>query len=290
MDLSTKTERLAMTSTNTPRSESKTALPVSHGRFVWYDLLTTDVAAATSFYTNIAGWGTHELDMGLGRKYHVWTADDVPLGGVVRLKPETGLPGTPPHWVGAVAVADVDATVRQAVVLGGKILTHPMSIPEVGRYAVIGDPQGAVIALVTPVQPAEPALFAPKLSEFSWHELVTTNHETAFSFYSTLFGWKQMGEHDMGSAVGAYLMFGQPMSASDTAAYGGMYTAPPAVPMPPSWLYYIRVESADDAAGMVKSLGGQVLAGPMDVPSGDRIAQCLDPQGGIFALHSVTQR
>ena len=83
---------------------------------------------------------------------------------------------------------------------------------------------------------------------------------------------------------------GQPMSASDTAAYGGMYTAPPAVPMPPSWLYYIRVESADDAAGMVKSLGGQVLTGPMDVPGGDRIAQCLDPQGGIFALHSVTQR
>ena len=99
-----------MTSANTPRSESKTALPVSHGRFVWYDLLTTDVAAATSFYTNIAGWGTHELDMGLGRKYQVWTPDDVPLGGVVRLKPETGRSYDigfvyDPHWLEGLSIS-----------------------------------------------------------------------------------------------------------------------------------------------------------------------------------------
>jgi predicted enzyme related to lactoylglutathione lyase len=87
-------------------------------------------------------------------------------------------------------------------------------------------------------------------------------------------------------------MFGQsgnrPAGAPE-AMYGGMYTTPPSPPMPPSWLYYIHVGSADAAAAMVESLGGQVLNGPMEVPGGGRIAQCMDPQGGMFAVHSAKQ-
>lgn len=281
-----------MTSANTPRVDSATTPSVSRGRFVWYDLMTTDVPAATTFYRKVAGWGTQEFDMGPDRKYQMWTAGGVPIGGAVPLTSDVGPPGTPPHWLASVAVPSVDDSVRQAVKLGGKVLTRPMDIPDVGRYAKIADPQGAVVALFTAVHPAAERVFAPKLSEFSWHELMTTNHEAAFAFYAALFGWERMGEFDMGAPVGVYLMFGQPghqpAGAPEALAYGGMYTTSPAVPMPPSWLYYIRVPSADDAVETVKALGGQVLNGPMEVPGGDFIAQCMDPQGGMFAVHSTT--
>jgi predicted enzyme related to lactoylglutathione lyase len=65
-----------------------------------------------------------------------------------------------------------------------------------------------------------------------------------------------------------------------------MFTKPEEMPGPPMWLYYISVPSVDDAVAKVKELGGQILRGPMDVPGGDKIAQCMDPQGAVFALHS----
>jgi predicted enzyme related to lactoylglutathione lyase len=67
---------------------------------------------------------------------------------------------------------------------------------------------------------------------------------------------------------------------------GGMFNTSPEMPMPPNWLHYIRVDTADAAAERVKANGGQVLNGPMDVPGGDRVAQCSDPQGAMFAVHS----
>ena len=70
---------------------------------------------------------------------------------------------------------------------------------------------------------------------------------------------------------------------------GGMFNKPPEMEGPPTWLYYIKVDSVDNAVEQVKELGGQVLNGPMDVPGGDKIAQCLDPQGAVFALHSSSR-
>ena len=67
---------------------------------------------------------------------------------------------------------------------------------------------------------------------------------------------------------------------------GGMFTPPPGMGGPPAWLHYIRVESADAAAERTTANGGRVINGPMDVPGGDRIAQCVDPQGAMFAVHS----
>jgi predicted enzyme related to lactoylglutathione lyase len=67
---------------------------------------------------------------------------------------------------------------------------------------------------------------------------------------------------------------------------GGCYNIGEGMGAPPNWLPYIRVDSADAAADRVTSNGGQVLNGPMEVPGGDRVAQCLDPQGAAFAVHS----
>ena len=280
-----------MTTAGAPHAEASARLAALRGRFVWYDLMTTDIPAATAFYTKVAGWGTQDFDMGPTASYQMWTVGGKMIGGVVRMTPDMFPPGTSPHWTAAVAVPSVDETATQAESLGGKVISPPADIPTVGRYAVIADPQGAVINLYTPLEPERIGGYAPQVGEFSWHELTTTDHEGAFSFYSQLFGWERMGEFDMGEPVGKYLMYGQngdrPAGEPHANPYGGMFTMSADMQMPPSWLYYIRVASADAAAETVKSLGGQVINGPMEVPGGDRIAQCLDPQGGMFAVHST---
>ncbi|MGQ0645979.1 MAG: VOC family protein [Gemmatimonadaceae bacterium] len=279
-----------MTTASKLTPEATATQTVRKGRFVWYDLMTTDVPAATAFYTKIAGWGTQDFDMGPNGTYQMWTVGDMPIGGVVKLTAEMGPPGTPPHWMGSVAVPSVDDTVRQAESLGGKVLAPPADIPTVGRYAVIADPQGAVIALFTPHQAMPRDDLTPKVGEFSWNELMTTDHNAAYAFYATLFDWEPMGEFDMGQPMGMYKMYGQAGGPTtpdgQPMPYGGMFTLTPDMKMPPSWVSYIKVDSADATAELVKSLGGQVFNGPMEVPGGDRIAQCLDPQGGMFAVHS----
>ncbi len=122
------------------------------------------------------------------------------------------------------------------------------------------------------------------LGDFSWHELATADYRAAWEFYRTLFGWEYRELFDIG-AGGVYWMFGR-VGAGPTL--GGMYNKPPETPAPPHWLCYVRVPSADKAAAAVARLGGGVVNGPMEVPGGDRIAQCVDPQGAAFAVHSVT--
>ena len=119
-----------------------------------------------------------------------------------------------------------------------------------------------------------------KIGEFSWHELMAADYAAAFTFYEALFGWEKIEAHDMGP-MGVSAFFGR-----HGAQLGGMFTMPPGMPMPPNWIQYIRVDDADAAAERVKANGGQILNGPMDVPGGNRIAQCMDPQGATFAVHS----
>jgi len=246
------------------------------GRFVWYDLMTTDPAAAVSFYTRVTGWGTTEWPGPM--PYTMWTAGETSIGGVMQLPPDAG---APPHWLAYIGAPDTDAVARQAGALGGRTLVTPNDIPSVGRFAVLQDPQGAVFAVYTP---ADAGMFpdtAPPIGHFSWHELATTDAAAAASFYMTLFGWETMAEHDMGP-MGVYRILGR-----QGRQLIGMFNRPADMPGGPGWLQYIRVVSADEAAARATAHGGQVLNGPMDVPGGGRIAQCLDPQGGMFAVHAT---
>ena len=254
-------------------------MSLSHGRFVWYDLMTTDPGAAVGFYPKVAGWGTQAWDGPM--PYTMWTNDGGPLvGGVMRLPPEESAAGVPPHWLPYVRVSDVDATAQKAEKLGGKIHIEGQDIPNIGRFGIIEDPQGAVIALYAPSGDDPVRDGTPRRGEFSWHELTTTDYEAAFSFYSRLFDWKKTTSFDMGP-TGMYQMFGQ-----NGAEYGGMMNTPPGMEMPPNWMCYIKVDNIDAALEAVKQQGGTVMNGPMEVPGGDMVAQCLDPQGAAFALHA----
>lgn len=249
----------------------------SQRHFTWYELLTTDTAAAKAIYGTVVGWGTQpspnaEID------YTLFTLGATPVAGLMEQPEQAKAMGAPPSWLGYVDVEDVDATTDQVKRLGGSVYVQPSDIPNVGRFAVLADPQGAVFGLLkwsTPgmAQSSEPG--TP--GRVGWHELMAVDWEKAFAFYSELFGWQKGEAVNMG-AMGIYQLF-----TADGQPIGGMFNKPPMLPVP-FWLYYFNVKGIDAAAERVKSAGGQILNGPMEVPGGSWIVQCSDPQRAMFAL------
>lgn len=248
------------------------------GRFVWFELMTSDPEAAIAFYTEVIGWKTQAWES----DYTMWMGSQGPLGGAAPLPEPAKAMGAPPHWQANVHVADVDATVARVKELGGKVYVEPLDVPKIGRFAVIADPQGAALAIVKLLTPmAEHD--TEKHGEFCWSELFTTDYEAAFAFYNAIFGWEKLLDHDMGP-MGIYRIYGR-----NGKMLGGMFNKPKDMPMPPAFLHYVQVDDLDAALARAKNMGGTVINGPMVVPGGARIVQMLDPQGAAFAMHELAK-
>lgn len=117
-----------------------------HGVFSWNELMTTDVAAAKAFYRQALGWELHDLNGG-GMDYTIARKGERDVAGIMAVPRDSR--GMPPAWSSYVTVDDVDARAARVAALGGKVLVAPRDIPDVGRFAVIADPQGATLALIT---------------------------------------------------------------------------------------------------------------------------------------------
>lgn len=250
------------------------------GRVVWYELLSTDPKGSIAFYTEVIGWKT--APFGADGSYTMFVSDQGPVGGVALLPEAAQKMGAPSHWQSNVVVGNVDETVARVKELGGSVYVVE-SVPGVGRFAVVSDPQGAVIAVFTPERDM-PAHDVTKQGEWSWHELYTTDHEAAFTFYETIAKWQKLDAVDLGP-MGTYQLWGR-----EGKALGGMMTLPKGMKtpdgreVPPSWMYYVTVADLDATLERAKARGARVLNGPMEVPGGQRIVQLMDPQGAAFAL------
>jgi uncharacterized protein len=249
------------------------------GRFMWHELMTLDTKSAASFFSKVVGWKTQAWEH--DPSYTMFVANGRPMAGLMPLPEDAKAMGAPPSWITYIGTPDVDETARQAASLGGKILRPAADIPTVGRFAMIQDPHGAVFSAFTPAQ-APQSDTEPTIADFSWHELATTDWRAALTFYQQLFGWEGMSSMDMGPEMGTYQMYGL-----QGKTLGGMFNKSKQMPGPPSWLPYIKVADSKKTAETVKMQGGQVVNGPMEVPGGDWIAQGVDPQGAMFAVHSV---
>lgn len=253
-----------------------TGMANSHGRFVWYELMTSDVDAAKIFYADVVGWGTKDASMP-GMAYTIFTAGSASACGLLDLAADAKKMGARPNWIGYVGVNDVDATADRIEQLGGTVYVPPRDIPNISRFSVVADPQKATLALFKWLKPGQekPAeLGAP--GRVGWHELLAADGEKAWAFYGELFGWQKVLA-DTG-AIGTYQLF-----SVGGQTIGGMLSKPPTVPVP-FWLYYFNIGDIDAASKRVKAGGGKILNGPFEVPGGDWVVQCMDPQGAIFAL------
>ena len=186
--------------------------------------------------------------------------------------------GVGPRWMGYVAVDDVDAYAARVKAAGGSVHRAPDDIPGVGRFAVVADPHGAGFILFRgSSEPQSPPAAPGTPGHIGWHELHAGDGESAFAFYSGLFGWTKAEAMDMGP-MGVYQIF-----ATDGAPVGGMMTKMPETPAP-FWLYYFNVDALDAAMARATKGGAKIANGPMEVPGGRWIVQCLDPQGAMFAM------
>ena len=245
--------------------------------FVWYELVTTDPKAAEAFYRSVIGWAA--VDAGQpGMDYTLLQAGDANIAGLMALPPEACAMGAPPAWVGYVSVGDVDAAAAQLLQAGGKVYRPADDIPGVGRFAVVADPHGASFCLFTGNAGEQPPQPSPGTrGTIGWHELHASDLPSAWAFYSSQFGWAQDEAINMGP-MGTYQLF-----STGAQPNGGMMTKQADMPQA-AWLYYINVDAIDAAVARVAASGGKLLHGPMQVPGGNWIAQCQDPQGAMFAM------
>ena len=251
-------------------------------RFVWYELMTADAPAATDFYTQVVGWRAQ--DSGLpGGVYTLLMIGDAQVAGLMETPADLKAVGAPSAWSGYVAVDDVDAMAARVLAAGGKVLRPGEDIPEIGRFAVVADPQGASFMLFKPLRddpPPMPPAEAPGTT--GWHELRAMDGPAVFDFYATLFGWTKGEGLDMGP-LGTYQLFD-----IDGVPGGAVMTKEPEQPAP-GWRYYFRVDAIDAAAARVGKAGGRVTMGPHQVPGGSWVLHGVDPQGAVFALMSMAK-
>lgn len=249
-------------------------------RFVWYELMTTEAVAAKAFYRAVVGWEIKDLPAP-HEGYAILEADGCGIGGLMELPAEACEKGARPGWLGYVGVADADAAAQSIAEAGGSVLREPGDIPDVGRFAVVADPGGAVFMLLTPEGESAPRSEGAKpLGHVDWHELLAADGDSAFRFYSGQFGWAEHSRLEMGPK-GVYLLW----SYGGGEPVGAMMTKPGEAPSP-YWNFYFRVESVAAAADRIATEGGRVFHGPMQVPGGDWVVMAADPQGAPFSLVS----
>ena len=135
-----------------PKQFAGAAVVNEPGSFTWNELATRDIGAAQSFYPGVLGWDVEERDFG-GVKYTLWKVDGEMVAGGMPMGDQFP-PEVPPHWAVYFAVDDADASAEKAKQLGGQVQVEPMDIPDVGRFAVIADPQGAVFSIIKNAQPS----------------------------------------------------------------------------------------------------------------------------------------
>lgn len=242
------------------------------GAFSWVELATTDIGAARSFYTGLFGWEIEDVPSPPGVGRAVCRLDGDAVCGLHAVPPATGDPA--PEWVSHVTVADADATAHRARSLGGAVVAAPSDVMDLGRMAMLCDPQGAVFAVWRPGARAG----AERVNDVGclcMNELLTPDLDGARRFYGALFGWttEVAGEGPDGPAM----VFARNRGTLNASMFPGTDGGPP------RWRPAFTVTSADAAADRARALGGTVEVEPVDLDGGS-IAVICDPLGAPFSV------
>lgn len=242
------------------------------GNFCWFELATSNQGGAKDFYSQLFGWGTNDQPMGPDLFYTMLEKSGKPVGALYGMDASQLERGVPPHWNIYISVDDVDAATAKAKSLGANVMMEPFDVMDAGRMSAIQDPTGAPIMLWQSAK-HQGASVVDESNAFCWYELNTHDTDKAKQFYSNLFGWAVGGSPE-------YTEWKQ----GDRSLGGMMQIQPEWGEMPPSWTAYVMVDDIDQSAEKAKSLGGNVVTGPMDIPGTGRFAIVSDPQNAVFAM------
>jgi uncharacterized protein len=241
----------------------------------WIELSTTDMDASKKFYGAVLGWKDYSVGPEETGFYTMPERDGLPLAGMMTQMDGEKAMGVPPHWNTYISVKSADDTAKKAAGLGATVVVEPMDVMDVGRMAVLIDPEGAAICLWQPnTHPGSAIVNEP--GTFIWSELYTKDPAKAETFYTGLFGWT--------TKVDDGPMKYTELKVKDRTFGGLMAITPEMGPIPPNWLVYFAVDDADAAIDAAKKAGGSAMMGPMDIPNVGRIAVLADAQGAVFAI------
>ncbi len=246
--------------------------PAGEARFVWQDLVTTDVSAARQFYKELLGWEFADSHRGAHAYLIAHTSTGV-VGGIVDVH---DVKDAGSQWVSYVAVADVDKIVQQVVAAGGKVLVPPGN-SSAGRAAVVADPQGAALGLLAPSKAAPPDPPKPLTDHFFWREYLASDGPKALDFYKTLLGYEA-------SSADAKLGLEYFVLKRDVARAGLLEIPKTVNQVKPNWLPYVLVDDPAALAKKAVTLGGRVLLEPSAERRNGTLAIVADPTGGVVAL------
>jgi hypothetical protein len=243
------------------------------GTFCWADLGTTDLQGGVDFYRGLFGWEVEPFDATQEGAYALAHLRGAEVSGLWAYGPPERELGLEPAWLSYLSVPDADATLARAADLGGTpVPPGAFDVEGRGRAGLLRDPAGAVLG----VWQAESDPGAGRVNEpgcLTWNDLLHPDPASVAPFYRELFGW-QVQDLAGGEYFGVRTMGGD--------QNGGMLRWDGG---PPAWLPYFAVEDLEAAGARATELGGQVLAGPRQVPGGAFLV-LRDPQGAMFNVLS----
>ncbi len=242
-----------------------------HGKVVWHDLVTPNLAGAKSFYGGLFGW---EFD-DASDDYTLVKNDGRLIGGMAELRSSDYTS----YWVPLVSVRDVDRAVENTTAVGGERLVKSFNVPGRGRVGVLKDPHGAAFGVVKTVQ-GDPADRLPGVGDWMWNEVWTDEVDASAAFYSTNFGYDITNETVAGESHTLLTTEAVPrvgvVKKSDTR-------------IPNVWVAYVRVADVNATVSKARSLGGTILLAPNAEVRNAKVAIIADPHGAGLVVQEVSR-
>lgn len=244
------------------------------GTFSWTDLSTTDQDGAKQFYSQLFGWTAVDNPVGDGMVYSMMQVGGKEVAAISSQNQMQRDAGAPPAWNSYVTVESADAAADRARKLGATVHAPPFDVMDVGRMAVIQDPQGAFFMAWEPKLHIGATLVNAR-GALSWNELASPDLDGSAGFYRELFGWQ----------VEPFEGTGMPYMTIQNQGHGngGMRAAQENEPS--YWLVYFGASDIDGDTSQATELGATALVPPTDIGVG-KISVLQDPQGAVFALYA----
>lgn len=243
------------------------------GKFIWYDLFTTDIEASAAFYGSLFGWELKKPDASYDGVLSI-SNENTLLGNMVLRRKE----GVKSKWLAYMSVVDVPASVERAIKHGGSVHVAPKKHSNLGQVAVVLDPQGAGFALLDSSS-GDPVDTPRSANTWLGAELWTTDVPGAIQFYEALVGY-EVSTKQLSNGKEYTLL------ASQGRPRAGVAQAP-WKDLKPEWIPYVAVDDIQSVLQQAKALGGRVLLSPdMTIKEG-RVALVVDPSGAVFGLQQL---
>jgi len=243
----------------------------------WVELSSTDAPIAREFWSALMDWTAVDSALPDGAMYTRFQLDGRDVGACAGMNATQRAQGTASHWNLYFAVEDVDARCVVANAEGGRVLAGPFEVADLGRMAVLSDPEGAEFRLWQPRgRPGAGAVHEDRA--VGWIDLASHDVARAAAFYGRLLGWTiRETSHP---AEGHYRIW-----AVNRYDWGGLLSMDArSGNAAPHWSVYWRVNDCTAAAARVTELGGKVLRGPFDTEGVGRIVVMQDPTGARCCL------